>query len=519
MNNSHYIKQGNSILYTFKGQKDKIQPVPIVAPPSFVLYNFITMGPTQSRYIVDHNLLTNPSLEYDDILFNSHLNMYDLHQLSPYGIDEEAVKLTRQGTAITNNDIAFQPGQKALLSLLPATTPGAPQSLLATPGNTQTSLSWSEPSNNGKATVTGYKVYQSTDDTNFTEVATPSGTSQTITGLTNGTTYYFKVAAVNSVGTGTETSSVYAVPSASATEPGVPQSLSGTRGDTQVALSWSAPSSNGGTAVTGYKVYQSTDDASFSEVATPSGTSHTVTGLTNGTTYYFKVAAVNSVGTGTQTSSVSAVPATTPAAPTSVSATNGNEESVISWTAPTNTGGAAITGYKIKCGATSGYPGNATVYHQTNTNTTYTKTGLSNGTQYSIQVAAVNAVGDGTYSTTENATPEGASTAPAQVGTVTPTAGNTQVDLSWSAPSNGGSSITDYVIEHSTDNASFTTFSDGTSTATTATVTGLTNGTQYYFRVSAVNAIGTGTASSSVTATPSASVTTPGVPTSVTGTK
>ncbi len=116
MNNSHYIKHGNSILYTFKEQKDQIQPLPIVTPPSFVLYNFITMGPTQSRYIVDHNLPINPSLEYDDILFNSHLNMYDLHQLVPYGIDEEAMKLTRQGIAITDNDIDFQPGQKGLLS-------------------------------------------------------------------------------------------------------------------------------------------------------------------------------------------------------------------------------------------------------------------------------------------------------------------------------------------------------------------------------------------------------------------
>ncbi len=390
-----------------------------------------------------------------------------------------------------------------------STAPGVPQSLAASRGNTQVDLSWSAPASDGGATITGYKVYQSTDDASYSEVATPSGTTQTITSLTNGTTYYFKVAAVNSVGTGTQTSSVSAVP---ATTPGLPQSLAATRGDTQVALSWSAPSSTGGTAVTGYKVYQSTDDASFTEVATPSGTSHTVTSLTNGTTYYFKVAAVNAVGTGSQTSSESAVPATTPAAPTSVSATNGNTQSVISWTAPTNTGGSAITGYKIKCGATSGYPGNATVYHQANTSTTYTKTGLSNGTQYSIQVAAVNAVGDGTYSSTANATPTSGATAPAQVGTVTPTAGNGQVSLSWSAPSDGGSSITDYVIEFSTDDASFSTFSDGTSTGTTATVTGLTNGTLYYFRVSAVNSVGTGTASASVSKKPNVA---PGTPTSL----
>ena len=287
-----------------------------------------------------------------------------------------------------------------------ATAPGVPQSLSATRGNTQVALSWSAPSSDGGATITGYKVYQSTDDASFSEVATPSGTSHTITGLTNGTTYYFKVAAVNSVGTGTQTSSVNAVP---ATTPGVPQSLSATHGNAQVALSWSAPASNGGTAVTGYKVYQSTDNASFSEVATPSGTSQTVTSLTNGTQYFFKVAAVNAVGTGSQTSSVNATPATTPAAPTSLAATNGDTQSVLTWTAPTNTGGSAITGYKVKWGATSGFPGNAAYISTGSTNATYTKTSLTNGTQYSFQVAAINAEGDGTYSSTATATPAAAS--------------------------------------------------------------------------------------------------------------
>ena len=84
------------------------------------------------------------------------------------------------------------------------------------------------------------------------------------------------------------------------------------------------------------------------------------------------------------------------------------------------------------------------------------------------------------------------------------TTGNTQVSLSWNAPSSdGGSSITDYIIQYSTDNSTWTTFDDGTSTTTSATVTGLTNGTLYYFRVAAVNSVGTGPyTTSSVTATP-----------------
>ena len=76
--------------------------------------------------------------------------------------------------------------------------------------------------------------------------------------------------------------------------------------------------------------------------------------------------------------------------------------------------------------------------------------------------------------------------APNTVGTVTPTPGDTQVTLSWSAPSDNGSTITDYAIQYSEDNSTWSTFADGTSTSTSATVTGLTNGQQYYFKVAAV---------------------------------
>ncbi|NDD05941.1 MAG: BspA family leucine-rich repeat surface protein, partial [Proteobacteria bacterium] len=71
------------------------------------------------------------------------------------------------------------------------------------------------------------------------------------------------------------------------------------------------------------------------------------------------------------------------------------------------------------------------------------------------------------------------------------------VSLSWTAPSNGGSAITDYVIQYSSDNgSSWTTFSDDTSTSTTVIITGLTNGTAYAFRVAAKNSVGTGSYSS-----------------------
>jgi hypothetical protein len=97
----------------------------------------------------------------------------------------------------------------------------------------------------------------------------------------------------------------------------------------------------------------------------------------------------------------------------------------------------------------------------------------------------------------------GAPTAPSQVTGATATSGNGQLTLSWSAPATGGSAITDYVIEQfNTATSTWTVLADGVSIATSFTVTGLTNGTSFQFRISAVNAIGTGTVSATATGTP-----------------
>jgi hypothetical protein len=104
-------------------------------------------------------------------------------------------------------------------------------------------------------------------------------------------------------------------------------------------------------------------------------------------------------------------------------------------------------------------------------------------------------------------------TAPAAPSGLAATAANGSVALSWTAGSNGGSAITDYLIEYSTDESTWSTFADGTSTATSATVSGLTNGTLYFFRVSATNAVNTSSASTVVSKTPSAPATPIATPT------
>jgi hypothetical protein len=161
----------------------------------------------------------------------------------------------------------------------------------------------------------------------------------------------------------------------------------------------------------------------------------------------------------------------------------------VPFTGPTDFGDAAISTYT----ATSN-PGSISV---SSASSPISITGLTAATAYTFTVTATNSYGISNPSSASNSvTTANVPGAPTSV-----TAADTGIDgealIAWTAPgSNGGSAITDYIIEYSSNGgSSYTVFSDGTSTGTSATVTGLTIGTTYIFRVKAVNIIGTGTAS------------------------
>ncbi|MGD9955680.1 MAG: hypothetical protein AB7V23_06405 [Candidatus Nanopelagicales bacterium] len=334
-----------------------------------------------------------------------------------------------------------------------AITPDVPTNLAATPGDGSISLTWS-----AAAHALSYRVYK-----DGVLVASPSGTSTTISSLTNGTPYAFTVVAVNGAASSAASSPLSATPVAAA--PSAPTGLTATPGNAQVALSWTAPA-----GATAYRVYR---DGVL--VASPATTSYTDTGLTNGTAYTWTVTAVkqNSAESAASSGATATPQVPAPGTPTGVTATAGANQVAVQWTAV-----SGATSYKV-------YRGGTLV--QTVATTSWTETGLTSGTAVSYTVVASNAGGSSAASIAATATP-----LPAAPTGLTVTPGNASNALTWTAV---------------TGAASYRVYRNGTQVGTSATAsysdTGLTNGTSYTYYVVAVAGSALSAASSSVSGTPS----------------
>jgi hypothetical protein len=372
-----------------------------------------------------------------------------------------------------------------------ALPPAAPTGLSATRISSGTvGVSWTAPPSIGTAPITDYVVeYSVNGGTSWTTFpdGVGTGTTATLSGLTNGVSHLIRVAAVNKNGTGAWAGPVAITPLAPASAPTI---TSLTAGNAAVAAAWSTPSGNG-SPITGY-VVEWTSTAGGGSLSVGAVNATTITGLTNGADYSVRVAAVTAYGVGAWSAYGGPVtPLTTPAAPTGVTAIARDGGALVSWTPPSDTGGRPITNYVVQYRlATAGSW--TTVSRPVSTAATQTVAGLTNGKSYVFRVAAVSSVGTGGYSAESGAvTPQPLAAAPTRL---TGTAGNGQVSLVWTAPSNtGGLPISDYLVQYSTDGGStWVTANDGVSTIARATVTGLVNGRAHIFRVAAITAGGIG---------------------------
>lgn len=378
-------------------------------------------------------------------------------------------------------------------SAVPLNVPSAPTATTATPAIGQMSLSWNPPYNEGGAPVTNYRIYRGTTASLLLFLKESAQTSATDSGLSNGQTYFYQISAVNAVGEGAKCT-VFSGTLAS--PPGPLLDLQAVSSDSKVALTWTAPTDNGGSPITGYNVHRSVVSGHETVLSPVTGTTYQDLNLVNGVTYYYRVSAVNAVGEGQMSDEVASMPSSVLAPPTSITATPSDSSISLSWTAPANTGGSSVSSYKIYRGTTA----TTLLFLVSVTQTSYQDNGLTNGQAYFYKISSVNAVGEGLKSGAASATPFSIPSVPLSLNAV---GGNGGVSLGWAAPfSNGGSSILRYYIFWSESATGPWTKIDTLSAGLVYAHTGLTNGHTYFYQAAAVNAAGEGPRTLTASATP-----------------
>ena len=401
--------------------------------------------------------------------------------------------------------------------------PSAPRNLTANAdGGTRINLSWRTPTDDGSASITGYRIEVSSDagDSWSVRVGNTRSTRTTYThsGLDPGTRRHYRVSAINSAGTGDPSSVANATTEVDV--PRAPSSLAATAvGESSIQLSWTAPSDDGGARVAGYRIEASLTGASgWSAIVSNTRSTSTVythRGLPPGSTRYYRVAAINSQGRGAYSRVAFATTrAAAPGAPTGLTATSrGTSRIDLAWRAPLSDGGARITGYRIETSP----DGVTWIVLRTNTSstgTTFSHTGLGPAATRHYRVFAINSAGTGPASNVARATTD--ATAPsAPTGLSARAVGQSRIDLSWNRPSNdGGAAVTGYRIESSPDGSTWSALRSNTgSTATTFSHTGLSPATTLHYRVYAINRAGRSPSSNVARATTDATV--PGAPTTL----
>jgi hypothetical protein len=405
----------------------------------------------------------------------------------------------------------------------PPTVPDAPTGVVVTRGDSQLTVSWTAPVNNGGLPLRSYKATAYNALTGGTAVATctiANATTCVITGLTNGTTYFVDVQASNLLGYGA--ASTPRVAGTPATRPGAPTGVITTPKSYSLGVAWTAPASDGGSAITGYTATAYASDQAlrcnallgfrptypncgllgtqanppYSQTVGTACTSATlacdITGLTAGTAVYVEVTATNAVGTGPASAPrVAGTPfGVVSSAPQTVSVTAAPAP-VVAWTAPATNGGTPVLGYTAT--AYTAASGGTVAGTCTTTALTCRISPLTAGTTYYVEVYATNAAGNSPAAPSPRASvvPQILS-APNAPTSVTGVRGNGSIAVTWNDAVANGDPVTGYTATVYSALTGGTAIGTCTTTgALTCTVTGLTNGTNYWVAVKATNTIGT----------------------------
>jgi uncharacterized protein (DUF1800 family)/fibronectin type 3 domain-containing protein len=340
----------------------------------------------------------------------------------------------------------------------------APLGVTASGSEGTAALSWQPV-----AGATGYRIFAKVPGA-VNQIALVTGTTHTISGLTNGAAYTFRVAALNNGGTGPESVEVVAVPMTS------PRGLKAEAINGDVMVSWQAAD-----GASTYIVYRGTseDAGGFTPVtADQRALSFVDRGLTNGTQYFYRVRALTAGGASDMSAaaSVTAVEPPPTVAPANLVAAPGSSRVVLTWGLV-----SGATSYRVFRSTTGVFDG---TWIATVTAPTLTNTGLTNGTTYWYRVTARNSGGDGPFSAVVTATPIAVPSAPAAVAA---TGGNGLITVKWAvAP---GATTYNVYRGSAAGAQSPTPLASGLSLPAFVD-TSISNGPSYYYKVTAVNTSG-----------------------------
>ena len=371
-----------------------------------------------------------------------------------------------------------------------AAKPGAPTAVTGVARHQGVRVSWKAPASNGGAVITGYTV---TATPGGATASTSGALTATVVGLTNGTAYTFTVTATNSAGVGPASAASAAVKPVQGTKPGVPTGVAGTPALGGVLVSWKPPASDGGADIRSYTV--TAQPGGETAMAWWGATEVLVTGLADDKVYVFRVAATNVIGTGAASAESGLVNPGAPRRPgapliTELYPRDGAVR--VSWSPP-DPGSSELTGYEITAA-----PGGRTVT-ATPDRTDAVVTGLTNGSPYAFTVTAISKVGRTSSRPSELIAPEPAAV-PLMPAALLAIPLDKRIDVQWVAPQDGGSAITGYKL---TAEPGGITVNVAAGT-TVAALTGLTNGTSYTVKVTALNKAGAGEAASKAGLVPQA---------------
>ncbi len=380
--------------------------------------------------------------------------------------------------------------------------PSAPTGVVAVAGNALATVTFAPPTSNGGSPITGYTVTPSPATLGWVDNNAGSIlTSHVIANLTNGTAYTFTVRATNANGTGAP--SVPSNVATPATVPNAPTAVAAIPRNRGADVAFVPPLINGGATITGYTVISDPPGGTDSNAGSTT-TVHAITGLSTEIEYTFTVTATNSAGTGNPSSpsnpitpgcnifcdgvesndtSVWSAALTLPGAPTAVVAVAADSSATVTFVAPLFGGGSPISGYTVTSNPAGGVDLNGG-----STGLSHIVTGLANGTPYTFTVRATNSSGQGPASAASNAvTPATVPGAPTAVFAV---AGDSSATVTFVAPlDDGGSPILGYTV---TSSPAGGTDDNAGSAGLSHAISGLSNGTEYTFTVTATNAAGTG---------------------------